>query len=377
MGRVRTSMGAAALGLVALAATACPPPPPPAPTLPAGVGVQWLRDAGGTLEPAGYQAAWQRWSVLDGTVAGPTEGATPETVPATVWPALTGVAQLLPDGTAKFPWNGFAGEGVTDVTSPNGIWTDHTVSGPAGACTFTSTSGDLIMAIVPSPDAAKVAVLTRDAEWIGGPSPTVLKLVSLAPGCPVLATMTRSTSPGGRVTSAAVVWAPDSSAVVVPVSTGTDAWQLVRLDAVTGSSPSVVLDEPTARLVPLGWSVADRIAFARWSLPLGVGGFTSTLETIGLDGSGRARFDQLTTQRSFQALHVGAFVPGTTTVVYGDAGELRTNDVGEAVPWFRVRTYDDTTGGKGPLLATDPPFGWHDEGGGQVPNPEVVERFVR
>lgn len=377
-GKSRRAALALVVGVSALVATACPPPPlPSAPVLPVGVGVQWLRDVGGTLPPSGsYQPSYQRWSVLGGVVNGPTP-ATLEVLPATYW-AQGAFIPLVPDGTARFPWNGFAGIGVTDVTSPNGIWTDHTVTGPAGSCVFTSTASNTIQGIVPSPDGSKVAILDRTTDWIGGPGPTRVTITGLVAGCPSLSSM-YYTAGGDRVASPAFVWAPDSSGVLYPLVGPAGGGRIARLNATTGAAPQVVLDEGTAaRVIPLGWSITNRMLFSRSVTTVGPPAIvTSTLETLPLAGGSRYLFDTFTGSRSFQGGHFGYFVPGTTTVAYNDAGETRVNATGETVPWFRVRLYDDTTGGKGPLLPVDPPFGWHDEAFGQMPNAEMVEGFVR
>ncbi len=60
---------------VALGASACVPPPPtvPAPDLPAGVGVRWLRDTGGTIDPdeGFYSPSIDAYTLLNGSVTGP------------------------------------------------------------------------------------------------------------------------------------------------------------------------------------------------------------------------------------------------------------------------------------------------------------------
>ena len=62
--------------LIAAACTVTPPTPPPVPPpdLPAGIGVEWTRDLGGTNDPVDgtYTPDAQQYVTMDGSTTGPT-----------------------------------------------------------------------------------------------------------------------------------------------------------------------------------------------------------------------------------------------------------------------------------------------------------------
>jgi len=188
MGQVRTrtvhgSVAAlAAVVLVMLAACTPPVTPPPAPTLPTGTGVAWWKDAGGTIvEDFGgptYRPAFQRWVTLGGTATGPGPVDAGAALPAPYLAAFGFNLPMYPDGTAKYPWNGFAGEGISAATNPNSI----VVAFPGGTCTIGASLGVQVGGITPSPDGTKLAYVGRDISGFFGYTVAWVDILSLHPG---------------------------------------------------------------------------------------------------------------------------------------------------------------------------------------------------
>lgn len=151
--RIRTQLAAVAI----LAGTAACTPNETTSVLPAGVSVEWERDAGGVVDAFGnYGAAWEtRITSASGTV-GPTANGV-RTVPPTA--VAVGVGYLMPDGSDKYRWNGYAGESIS-ATGPGTV----SVSFPVGSCTVPVDAFDQVRGIAPSPDGTKAAVLVYNSE---------------------------------------------------------------------------------------------------------------------------------------------------------------------------------------------------------------------
>src|SRR4051794_18889734 len=105
---VRGSARALVTGLVVAVGAAGGPQPP---ALPSGIGMQWVRDLGGSTDEFGnYHEAYSRFTLLNGVRSGPT-ALPPSYLPLTplLGPAYASFeVPVFPDGTARFPWNGFA-----------------------------------------------------------------------------------------------------------------------------------------------------------------------------------------------------------------------------------------------------------------------------
>ena len=365
MRRIRSS-AALALVVASVLASSCTTPAPPSvppPTLPGGVGVQWVRDVGGTYDPVtgDYAPAYDRYSVLDGTVTGPTPvGSGPVDPP----PVPNFFGGDRPDGSAKFPYNGFAGEGIT-MSGTNDIFT---LSFPGGNCQL---YGNAIEGVYPSPDGTMAAVFDGRPEDDG----SLVAIVSLVDGvsCPGIVSEFYGYMAGvGAVARGPIVWAPDSTAVTFSVWHDPDESDiphtystLERLEAATEANPVTVLPATTDDITPLGWSVADRLLVHR--LPLaadpGATSITSTLATLSASGGSVRNLSSLTfplasITRGIAApfLHYGYFVPGTTSIVM-NGFQMVTNTDGLSMPWFQVQLIADATGAcAGPILGSPPPL---------------------
>jgi hypothetical protein len=385
--------------MVTATAAACqpPPPPPPAPTLPFGTGVAWWKDAGGTIEDVPfvgptYRPAFERWVTLDGTTTGPTPVSALTPFPATFWGALgfdLGAA-TLPNGTAMFPWNGFAGEGISASTTPLSI----EVAFPGGSCSIPATMGLQIGGLTPSPDGTKAAFVGRDISGFGGFTVAWVDVLSLEPDgdCPSIVRWDVDYSPSDPAdhpTSGLVVWSPDSSAIVYSISQDAQAQSIVRLDATTAATPSTILAASAGCWLPLGWSIDDRVLVSCHNTTGSPPRVSSTLETMSaaggprrlVDGAGSAAIT--TSTASSYLYHYGYFVPGTSTIAYSDGSQAFTTSSG-AVPRFRLRLRNDATGAEAPLTGSEPPLSTHEEPLLSAPNTTVsipdlvlVESFVR
>lgn len=389
---VRGALAAAAF----VTLTACPPPAPPAPELPDGVGVAWVRDEYGAPNEFGnYVESYARYQVLDGVRTGPTPP-DPTLLPLapTVGAAYSDVAvPVFPDGTARFGWNGFAGDGITtDVTIGGGFRT-YQVTGSGGSCTF---SHDLAaeyptprtLAAIPSPDGTKLAVYTRVNDPDASTIDTWLSIRNLDAGCTQVALVTYEWSSafgdfsGERITNPFVVWSPTSSAVLFSLEGAVpgNGARVMRLDATAGSSPTVVLDLGTSTATPTGWSVDDRMVLTYNLLPSGSWpAGASVVATTPVGGGALTKVDvwDLQTLGPQRESHYGYYVPGTSTVVYSDASRTVVNPQGTTVAWPRFRLYDDATGGWAPMPETALPLTWRPLMSGQdVPVIEMLDRFV-
>lgn len=390
---IRTVVGAAVLA----AATACPPPAPPAPELPDGVGVSWLRDEyGAPNEYGNHVESYARHQVLDGVRTGPTPP-DPSLLPfsPTVGAAYANVPiPVFPDGTAKFGWNGFAGEGITTTVTQAGGFRNYEVTGPGGSCTFSNEVAAeyptfRTIAAIPSPDGSKLAVYTRLNDPDASTIETWLSIRSLDASCTQVALATYEWSSaidefsGERITNPFVVWSPSSSAVLFSLEGAVpgNGARIMRLDATTGASPTVVLDLGTSIATPTGWSVDGRVLLTYNRLPsASLPSGADVIATMPVGGGALTTVDlwDLRFPGAQIATHYGYYVPGTTTIVYSDASRTTVNAQGTTVSWPRFRLYDDATGGWAAMPQTASPLVWHTNMGGQdLPNLEMLDRFVR
>jgi len=374
-------------------AAACVPQPA-VPTLPAGTGIQWVRDVGGTPNENGtYQEAYSHFTLLDGVATGPTPVATPFfPLTSTAGPAYASFGiPVFPDGTTKFPWNGFAGEGITTATTVDAGTTTYDVTGAGGTCRFTNVSGmyasSRTSAAIPSPDGTKLAVFTRFDDVEASAISTYLSIYALGASCTRLANVSyrwsgyAGANTGDTIVSSLTVWSPDSSAILFPLNpastpTGT---RLMRLDVAAGSTPTVVLDSPTSTVLPLGWSPTGRVLIVRTgrSTTTPPTGWTS-LETLPIGGGHTKVFDVLTSAvpSARAEFHVGYFVPGTSQVLYSGGTRTATASDGRVVSWPQFRIYDDLTEADAVVPGTDAPLAWHDTPSGPLLNGEFLERFI-
>ena len=399
----RWSAPIVALAVLGAFTSACAPPPAPV-----WINVQWARDAGGTTDTStgAYSPSWGRYLTKSGTTTGPTPAVFPllETPPPFLLGALVGIyGPDLPDGTARFPWNGFAGEGisVTAVTPP-GTYLHYSATFPGGSCTiFSGGPGASMTGATPSPDGKLIAVSTSNNDNPFG-FESAIDILSLTPGsCPrVTGVSYHKTSnygqgpdTGDAIGSPAITWAPNSGAILYTLDQQPDlSASIVRLDATAGSAPSFVLGPAEGCTVPLGWSVENRILLDCLH-STGSGIDRSRIESIQLGGGLTNVIDSFTsgagTPASSTAGQFGYYAPGTSTIVFNKAVPV-VNSAGIVEPWFQVHTtYDLPFGQSTPLSGSPPPFGWHQEAVPQVgiptppftfidvPNPEFVERWVR
>ncbi len=402
VGRGSSRLRALSLPLVALAllgafTTSCAPPPAPP-----WIGVQWARDTGGTTNPTTgeYTGAWGRYLTSGGSTTGPTASGNPLVdTPSPLYAGLFG--RSLPDGTARFPWNGYAGEGISVTGSVGGPYIDYTAHFPGGNCLIHQGGSGNLLGAMPSPDGRFIAVTSSNNDMFYA-SASAIKVLSLTPtGCPLVTAVsyfTRYVEPGGwtgeSISNPTVAWSPNSEALayalnVLPQLNGAAA--IVRLDAAAGSVASPVLSPETGCTSPLGWSIENRILLSCLtltgpssgqsriiSIPLGAG-TTNVIDTF-TAGPG-------TVSAGFA--HYGYYAPGTTTIVFNKAVPVVNGD-GFVQPWYQVHTvYDLPFATSSPLLGFAPPFGWHQEKVPStvfppppptftdVPNAEVIERWYR
>ncbi len=371
----------AALGaLVAFSASCAPPAQPP------WVGVQWVQDAGGSVQLDGsYTPSWQRFVTTNGVTSGPTPTPYPDPV---WWPYDRG----FPDGTARFPWNGFAGEGISVTQAQDGSAVRYTLHFPAGSCSILYGADSRLDSVTPSPDGQRAAVVSSDS--FGGVTQSNLSIWSLGPtGCPTVVTASYTytvwSDPHGYIIGGRIVWKPDSSAVIAilqtPVQGQSPGAAVIRLEATPGATPTPVLAAAEGCLVPSGWSVDNRLLLVCTgpsqlglrliTIPLGTPGTTNTIyEFIGTAD---------TVASVFPAAY---YVPGTSTIVFNKPFPVVNSD-GFLQAWWQVHTafdlpYAPSTPitGSAPALAwhpvpvngsTVPPYTYTD-----VPNVETVERLA-
>ena len=392
---VRTKI-ATGLAVLLVAAACTVPPPSVDPT----VGVVWDRDAGGTFDAGSstYTAAWEQYVTMAGVTTGPTPVspppgvAIPEPVPPTI--PVPVLSFFSPDGTARFPWNGLAGEGISlDYSFPR-----YSITFPGGTCELLELAmGLTLLGVMPSPDGSKVAFLTRNVDIPGGFESEV-RISSLVDGgdCPLVTSARHEFTPGvggEAANNPALVWRPDSSSIVYAAQKAVpaDDMTLYRLGAVPGASAIGIYGAGDGEyLTPLGWSVTDRILL-NVRPPGSFAALVSTLETMRAFGGGRRLIDRATLTSNTASLglgnlslHYGYFVPGTTTIVFNDGSTRVTNADGYSFPWFQVHVITDVDYGRsGPLTGVAPPLVWHEASLGpglavtDVPNVELVERFAR
>jgi hypothetical protein len=364
----------------------CVPPPVAAPQLPAGVGVRWVRDTGansGTVDPeSGYYApSYDRYQLLDGVVTGPTPaGEVPDPFPPQ-FDTSPFLPAHRPDGTARFPSNGFAGEGITMTA----VGEEYAMSFPSGSCTFGSREST--RSVYPSPDGTRAAVYDLSTEA----DSNSIYVVSLVDGgsCPFVSGELHVVIPGesGDRVQGPVVWSPASDAVVYTVADiaggGTTTSVLHRLDATPGAT-STTIGSPSGvddQLIPLGWSVADRLL--TWTVTAGP---VYTLATMPVAGGAQRVIERKDVSDVLvRTFHFGYFVPGTTTIVFNSMSKIVTNPTGQQLVWPRIRRVADADGAvSAPLTGSNPPLTWHQEAlaGGppftliDVPDAELFERFV-
>jgi hypothetical protein len=369
----------------------------PPPTLPAGIGVSWLRDVGGTNDTNGdYHPSSDRYVTTSGGTTGPSPAGT--VLPALEYglfgSQLVGVSEF-PDGTAKYPWNGFAGEGVTTSV----VSGQYVVSFPGGSCGVGDwASEDSPASVMPSPDGTKAAVFTPDISFYIGK--TTVRIVSLSSGttCPTIS----STSYGGIVGEPGpndpweqaighFVWSPDSTAVVYPVIHHVDDNQMNqramdRLDATAGATPQrIVQPDGIQWLVPTGWSVADRLLVSEFTS----NGTTLTSKLVSMSTAGNGLRTIDTASSNFFTLNegwnYGYYVPGTSSIVYAATFATVTNTDGYPFPRFRLQIIADAANASAAPLATSPALVWHQihTGGDpdnptftQAPNQDALEGFT-
>ncbi len=376
-----TSVVAALAALMAFSASCAPPAQPP------WVGVQWVRDAGGTVNPDGsYTPSWQRYVTSNGVTSGPTP--TP-----TLDPILLPFGSNLPDGTARYPWNGFAGEGFTTTQTPPGPGVTYTLHYPAGSCVIGFADADSrLNSVLPSPDGQRVAVVSSFS--FAGVTNSTLSIRSVgATTCPTIVSasyvFTSGLNPPGFIVGSRVVWKPDSSAVVTtletPVLNQPPGSAVIRLDASTGATPTPVLAASEGCLAASGWSVDNRLLLicagpAAFQLrlitiPLGTPGttntlwsFTGTADTVG------------------PGFPLAYYVPGTSTIVFNNPFPVVNSD-GFLQAWWQVHTaFDLPFAPSTPITGSAPTLAWHPVpvNGSTVPpytftdmpNIETVERLA-
>lgn len=386
------------LAVLALVAVACVPSPPP-PSLPSATGVQWIRDLGGTINEDGdaYLGDYRRFSLLGGVTSGPSAAITDSVMPVTVANlGFLNSSASRPDGTAMQPWNGFAGEGINLVAPPigEGEWV---LQFPGGSCSlgFVDQFSNIAM-VSPSPDGTK-AVVRRNQD---GPVHRV-QIVSLVDGgtCPEITSVQYVADfpdSGAAAAGNVFVWAPDSSAVVYSLRRASDGMGIAQLAASSGATPVDVVAPTTGKVLPTGWSVADRILYSRTGIESG--SFVSHIITRAVAGGPERVIDTATLPTEFpgfdspltiggfqQFVHYGYFVPGTTSIVYQHGSSSVTDGDGYTFPRFFVALKADAgTGTSKPILGTKPPLTWHQEALMDtypaelidVPNLEYVERFI-
>ncbi len=361
----------------------------------------WVRDTGGTLvgDDGDYSPSLDAYTLLDGAVVGPGPiDPLSFAVPPTIVDGFGGTSAGLltaPDGTARLPWNGFAGEGITmETTHPyEGDWT---LEFPGGSC-LVATVGiyHQIQMISPSPDGTKVAVRSHDND--GGSRVSVAALVdgAICPSISIAGYHALASPPSSAGT--VLVWAPDSSAVAYKVFR--NGAGIEQLSASPGATPVQVVAPTTGGLVPMGWSVDDRLLYSRLEFEGGspaswlitravVGGPERVIDTATLPTAFPGTVSPLTRGGLHRFLHYGYFVPGTTSIVYQHGSSSVTDSDGYAFPRFYVALEADADNAASkPILGSVPPLAWHQEALTEgsysppfdlidVPNAEFIDRFI-
>ncbi len=394
--RTRWAAPLAVLAVVGLLGAGCAPPAEPN-----WIDVQWLQDAGGTNDPVtgAYTGDWQQYVTSNGTTTGPTAAPSSSllrTPPPFLITSLAGVGSTfgLPDGTARFPWNGRAGEGISVTTVPFGSGRDWVATFPGGTCFIQRGGpGTWVLSATPSPDGSRIAVTVLNNDF-GGDVLSWVEVRDLTPGdCPVVTRVQylRRAAPvsSGAIAGAAVTWSPSSQSILYDLKVAEGGSAIVRLDAVTGSTPSFVLAATEGCAAPLGWSYEDRILVNCYvrsatgviqqsrivSYPLGAG-VTNVIDTF-TAGPG--------TVATVLLWHYGYYAPGTNTVVFNKAVPV-VDEEGAVQPWLQVHTvYDIPFAPSTPLRGSPPPLVWHQENTADVfepvslthvPNMELVERWL-
>ena len=374
--------GVVAIATFAIVACSPPPPSPTAPTIPAGIGVALLNDAGGTNEAVfgAYTPAFQRFVTLDGVTTGPTPaGPGP-------YPSFVSDPDATPDGTARYPWNGFAGEGITLSTAVVGGEQVDQLTFPGGECSVgTVTAGTRRSWITPSPDGNRVAFL---ASLDNGPQS--IEIRSLLPGtsCPLIVTAPFPPAGGHDVARGPFVWRPDSTAVMYMhqhSESGESSWSVDRLDATALSIPSTVLDSGTDVAYPLGWSIVNRLLV--WRLHVEAGGDVRTDLLTTPVGGGAQRILNSATYPSFAVSKwsFGFYIPGTTDVAMAElGGSMCTNECPYQFPLLRLTVRADVDQHLDTVYGYLGNAGVHNEPVGNdspptyvvAPNSGMIERFT-
>jgi hypothetical protein len=257
--------------------------------------------------------------------------------------------------------------------------------------------GYQIQMVSPSPDGTKVAIRSYDFD-----GNRTVELKSLVDGvsCPTIthATYSAQLTPSSWAGSV-LVWAPDSSAVAYAISRDGEGTGIARLPATAGP-PAVDVVAPGPRgVLPLGWSIADRLLYATVSIEGGspvsrlvtralAGGPERVIDTAVLPTAFPGYVDPLTRDGLHQFLHYGYFVPGTNAIVYDHGSTTATDSDGYTFPRYYVALISDADAASSrPILGTKPPLTWHQEALSEgafeppfdlidVPNAEFVGRFV-
>ncbi len=356
-GFMRRSLVIAIIATVGLAGCVPPEPPPAVPELPAGVGVSLLRDVGGTNDPdlGTYTPSFVRETILDGVTSDPMPVG-----PGSYYPSWLDSYQT-PDGTAKYPWNGFAGEGITFSSIPSGDDQTYVLTSPAGTCGIGRATNEIsIRWITPSPDGTKVVSVVSD-----GYSQTI-EIRSLVDGgvCPLIVSELLVNIEGdGDHVQGPFVWRPESNQIAYARSTlagGEGSWFIDRLAASASATPETVFDSGADIPYLLGWSIGNRLLM--WGgRSNGDGTGTAELFTMPSGGGEQRVLDSVTFPGHYgEALNLGYFVPGTTNVVLcSSIGTVTYGSEGYTypllAPWIKTDSYQMP----GSQLAPAGPGGTH------------------
>jgi hypothetical protein len=348
-----------AVTTVLVVSSACAPP-----AQPPWVGVEWIRDTGGTIDPVPqvYTPAFQRYVTEGGATTGPT--------PVSPLDALGSLLAnpVLPDGTASYPWNGFAGEGISTTEYRPGPYVEWTLHHPGGSCVIGSADADSrLSSVTPSPDGQLAAVVT--SVEFGGAGQSTIRIVSLgASGCPTVVSanydfQSSSEPTSGYLVGGRVVWSSNSADVAFPLTaagssapgTGTS---IMRLSASAGSTPTPVLAATEGCITPSGWSVENRLVLTC----LGPAQYQTRIITIPMSGGGTTNtIDSFvgTADTVGPYFHSGYYVPGTNTIVFEKVLPVVNSD-GLRQAWSQVHTaYDVPFAPSTPITGSAPPLTWH------------------